>query len=30
MHLRNTQTRYALPIMIPALLAEGLTFDKLR
>jgi peptidoglycan/xylan/chitin deacetylase (PgdA/CDA1 family) len=30
MHLKNTQTRYALPILIPALKAEGLTFDKLR
>jgi peptidoglycan/xylan/chitin deacetylase (PgdA/CDA1 family) len=30
MHLTNTQTRYALPILIPALLAKGLTFDKLR
>jgi peptidoglycan/xylan/chitin deacetylase (PgdA/CDA1 family) len=30
MHLENTQTRFALPLLIPALLAEGLPFDKLR
>lgn len=30
MHLTNTQARYALPIMIPEMLAKGLTFDKLR
>ena len=30
MHLKNTQVRYALPTLIKALRAKGLTFDQLR
>jgi peptidoglycan/xylan/chitin deacetylase (PgdA/CDA1 family) len=30
MHLKNTQTRYALPTLIKAVRARGLTFDQLR
>jgi len=29
MHLKNTQTRYALPTIIKELRAKGLTFEKL-
>lgn len=30
LHLSNTQTRYALPVLIKGLRAKGLTLDKLR
>ena len=30
MHLSNNQSRYALPTMILALRAKGLSFNKLR